>query len=246
MSALSTLARTEARLFVREPASLFWIVAFPPLLLGILGAVPAFRRPSQDLGGLRVVDLYVPVTILLSAIMAGVQTMPAVLAGYREQRVLRRIATTPARPWQLLAAQYVLHAAAVAVGALLVSVLGLLALDVRVPGSAGAYVLVLVLALAACLAAGGVISGLAPSGRAATTVGTVVFLPMMFTAGVWVPVRVMPGLLGDVVGLTPMGAAALALDQAAAGSWPALSHLAVLAGWTAALGAAAARCFRWQ
>lgn len=62
---------SEARLFLREPASLFWIVAFPTLqLLLILGAIPAFREPSDDLAGRRVIDLYVPICILLAVATA--------------------------------------------------------------------------------------------------------------------------------------------------------------------------------
>jgi len=68
----------------------------------------------------------------------------------------------------------------------------------------------------------------------------------MFTAGVWVPVTVLPGLLGDLVALTPNGAAALALDEAAAGRAPDLLHVLVLLAWTFGLGALAARYFRWE
>jgi ABC-2 type transport system permease protein len=82
--------------------------------------------------------------------------------------------------------------------------------------------------------------------RTAAALGTVVFFPLMFTAGVWFPVSGMGGLLRDVVAATPMGAAALALEQAQAGSWPAAGHLLVVAGWAAGLGALAVRCFRWQ
>jgi len=243
--ARSVLA-TEARLFCREPGALFWIVAFPVLLLCVLGAIPSFRDASDDLDGRRVIDLYVPVTVLLSAIMAGVQAMPAVLTAYREQRVLRRIATTPARPWHLLAAQYVLHGGAVVTGSVVALVVGLVVFDVDVPGSPGAYVLVLALALVACLAIGGLIAGVSRTTKVSATIGTIVFLPMMFTAGVWLPVSAMPGLLGDIVSFTPLGAAALGLDEAALGHWPDAQHVVVLVAWTLGLGALAARSFRWE
>jgi ABC-2 type transport system permease protein len=238
--------RSETRLFLREPGALFWIMAFPVLLLVILGCIPSFREPSADLGGQRVVDLYVPITILLAAIMSSIQAMPAVLSAYREQQVLRRIATTPAEPWHLLAAQYVLHGGAVVVGAALVLVVGRVAFDVRIPGSAGAYVLVLALALVALLAAGGLLSGLASTSKTSAALSTVVAFPMMFTAGVWLPVQTMPGTLRDIVEATPLGAAAAALGQAGLGSWPDLVHIIVLLGWTLALGALAARYFRWE
>lgn len=240
------ILRSEARLFLREPGALFWIMAFPVLLLVILGLVPSFREPSAHLDGQRVIDLYVPITILLATIMGSIQSMPAVLSAYREQGILRRVATTPARPSQLLAAQYVLHGGAIVVGGVIVFIVGRLAYDVRVPGVLGAYVLVLALALAASVAVGGVIAGVARTSKMSATLATIVFLPMMFTAGVWVPVPAMPGLLKDIVELTPLGSAALALEQASLGSWPAPMHLTVLVVWALGLGAVAARCFRWQ
>lgn len=241
-----TVLRTETRLFLREPGALFWIMMFPTVLLVILGSIPSFRDPSGDLGGLRVVDLYVPVSILLSAIMASIQAMPGVLTTYREQRVLRRIATTPARPWHLLAAQYVLHGAAVVVSAILVTVVGRVGFDVQLPGSVGSYVLVLLLALLASLAIGGAIGGIAPTARISTTIGTLVFFPMMFTAGLWLPVQTMPDTLRRIVELTPAGAAARGMDQAALGDWPSAQFLIVLVVWTVGIGALAARYFRWE
>lgn len=241
-----TILRTESKLFLREPGAMFWIMAFPTLLVVILGSIPSFRESSKDLDGARVIDLYVPISILLSAIMASIQSMPGVMAGYREQRVLRRVATTPARPIDLLAAQYALHGAAVVVSAILVLLVGRIAFDVKSPGSAGAYVLVLALALAACLAIGGVIGGVAPTARISTAIGTLVFFPMMFTAGLWAPVQTMPHGLRTVVELTPGGAAARGLDQAALGHWPSAQFLLVLVVWTVVAAGAAARYFRWE
>ena len=62
----------------------------------------------------------------------------------------------------------------------------------------------------------------------------------MFCAGVWAPVQAMPDLLRRIVGFTPFGAAAQALNQAAAGDWPSWTHLGVRALWTVLLIAAAA------
>ncbi len=89
---------TEARLFGREPAAMFWILIFPVGLLTILGVIPMFRETDPNLGGLRLIDLYVPVTVLLAMIVAGIQTMPGVLASYRERGILRRLEASPAKP----------------------------------------------------------------------------------------------------------------------------------------------------
>lgn len=241
-----TILRTESKLFLREPGGLFWVVFFPTLLLIILGSIPSFREHSKDLGGARVVDLYVPISILLSAIMASIQVMPGILTTYREQRVLRRIATTPARPSQLLFAQYVLHGAAVVLASILVLLVGRFAFDVKLPGSALSYLLIFVLALLACLAIGGVIAGLSPTAKISTTLGTITFFPMMFTAGLWAPVQTMPHVLRTIVELTPGGSAARGMDQAALGNWPSAHFLLVLVVWIVGMGAIAARYFKWE
>ncbi|MEU9663667.1 ABC transporter permease [Streptomyces chartreusis] len=242
----TAVLRTEARLLAREPGSLFWILAFPPLLLAILGAVPAFREHQDGLGGLRIVDTYVPVTVLVGMIVAGVQSMPVGLTGYREQGILRRMSTTPVRPSALLSAQMLVHALAALLSALLALAVGRLVYDVRLPGQPYGYLLALVLAVLVALALGSVISAVSRTVKIAGAVGTAVFFPMLFSAGVWLPVQAMPDLMADIVGFTPFGAAAQALNAAMAGDWPGWSHLAVMAVWTVALSTAAARWFRWE
>ncbi|MFJ3624058.1 ABC transporter permease [Streptomyces iakyrus] len=238
--------RSEFRLFRREPGSLFWILLFPGLLLGILGSVPSFREAQDGLGGLRTVDVYVPVSVLIALIMAGVQAMPPVLTGYRENGILRRLSTTPVRPASLLAAQMLVNGLAAVASALLTLTVGRLVFDVRLPEQPAGYLLALLLAVLAALSLGAVVSARARTTKIATAIGTAVFFPMMFCAGVWVPVQAMPDLLARIVEYTPFGAAARALDEAAAGSWPGWAHLGVLAAWTAALSVSAARWFRWE
>lgn len=243
---LTAVLRAEARLFLREPGSLFWILGFPAVLLTILGLIPSFREDDEALGGRSVIDLYVPVAVLLSMIMAGLQAMPPVLTGYRERGILRRMSATPVRPSALLAAQIVLHGAASLGSALLVIAVGRTAFGVPLPEQAAGYLLALVLAVVCVLALGATICALSRTAKIATAVGSVVYLLMMFTAGVWVPVQTMPGLLRGIVECTPLGAASQALDQAASGSWPDWTHLAVMVVWTAALGVGSTRLFRWE
>ncbi|MER7516349.1 ABC transporter permease [Streptomyces sp. NPDC126499] len=245
-TALRALLRTETRLMLREPGTLFWVLVFPALLLVILGLVPSFREPSADLGGRRVIDLYVPVSVLLALITAGIQAMPPVLAGYRERGILRRLSTTPVRPGALLGAQLTLHGAGALLSALLVVVTGRLAYGVALPGNVPAYLLALLLATAGGLALGAAVCAVSRTQKVATAVGTAVYFPAMFTAGVWVPVQVMPDTLRRIVEFSPYGAASRALDAAAGGAWPDASALGVTALWAVLLTGVAVRWFRWE
>ncbi len=245
MSASTAVLRTEARLFTRNRGALL-----DPRLPHAVARDPRpdsrFPEPDPDLGGLRVIDLYVPVAILLAMIVAGVQTMPAVLSSYRERGILRRLAVTPASPSHLLTAQIVVHAIAVLASVFLALIVGRAAFGVAFPAQPWGYALAVLVTLAAALSAGGTLAAVAPSVRIAQTLGTIVFFPLMFSAGVWLPVQAMPELLRRIVELTPFGAAAQLLDETAAGDLPNLGGIAVVVGWTVVLTGVAIRWFRWQ
>lgn len=244
-SPTATVLRTELKLFTREPGSIFWIVAFPSLLIVALGFVPDMRNVDDDLGA-PPLSLYVPIGILLSMLLASVSAMPVIMAGYREQLVLRRFATTPAKPRDLLFAQYAIYGGAAVIGGLVAVLVGRLGYDIVLPQRPLVFAGVMLLILMASLAIGGVIAGASRTAKIATTIGTALLFPLMFTAGVWLPVQVMPGLLGDIVALTPLGAGALALDAASSGDWPALKDIAVIIVWAVGLGAFASKFFRWE
>lgn len=246
MSAFTAVLKAELRLFLREPFSLFWIAVFPTILLTILGLIPSFREPDPGLGGRRVIDLYVPVNVLIALIMAGIQVLPPVLSGYRERGILRRMSTTPVRPASLLAAQIVLHFAAALGSALLVVAAGRIVFGVALPGHLPGYLAALLLGALSALALGSAVTAVTPTVKATTVVGSVVFFPMMFFTGVWIPVQTMPDPMRNVVEYSPFGAASQALDQAAEGGWPDLVHLGVIAAWAVVLITVAVRWFRWE
>jgi ABC-2 type transport system permease protein len=240
------LTRTELRLFLREPMVVFFAVFFPTVLVVILGSIPDFRKPNDDLGGGTVIAVYVGVALALSLAMLGLQFVPAVLATYRERGVLRRIATTPVRPVALLAAQLTAGILIAIVSGALVLIVGRLVFDVALPGQFAGFVLAYLLSAVGIFAVGLLIAALAPSGKAANSIGTLLFFPSMFFAGLWTPREVMPEVLQHIGDFTPLGAGERALHDAATGSWPALLPLAVLVAYVVAFGAVAAKTFRWE
>ncbi|MFZ3559937.1 ABC transporter permease [Streptomyces sp. BH055] len=238
--------KAEFTLFRREAGSVLGILLFPVALLVILGSIPSFREVDAGLGGIRLVDAYVPVTVLLGMLAGGIQSMPPIITGYRERGILRRMSTTPVRPAAVLGAQMGIHGVAVLVSVVLCLAVGRLAFDVALPRQLAGYALALVLSVVVSLALGALIASRARTTKVSNAIGSVVFFPAMFCAGVWLPVQAMPDTLARIVELTPFGAAAQALNEAAAGDWPAWSHLGVLALWALVLIRAARRWFRWE
>lgn len=245
-SASTAILISETRLLLREPGIIFWVIAFPTILLVVLGLIPSFREAQGELGGQSVIDLYVPVSILLGMIMASLQALPHSLSSYRERGILRRLRVTPARPAHLLAAQIAVYAAASTVSAVLVLAIGRLAYGVQLPDQIFGYAVAFALALAGVLAMGASLAAIAPTTKATTAISTSVVFPTMFTAGVWIPVQAMPDLLRTIVAFTPMGAGAEALNTAAVGDLPDIVDLAVVVGWSVVFIALAVRFFRWE
>ncbi|MEV6487663.1 ABC transporter permease [Actinoplanes sp. NPDC051633] len=240
------LAKSELVLLRREPMVAAFGLFFPTVLVIILGCIPSFREPTPDLGGLRVIDFYVPITLALILAMIAFQTMPQILATYREKGILRRLATTPARPVMLLGAQVTVMLAVAIASAVLVLVVGRVAFDVALPAHPLVYAVSFLLCAAAVLSIGVFVAAVAPSGKAAGGIGMAVFFPSIFFAGVYTPREVMPDVLQRIGEVTPLGAGQAALQAAGTGHWPSMLSVTVVAAYLAVFGFAAARFFRWE
>ncbi|MEV0609378.1 ABC transporter permease [Polymorphospora rubra] len=246
MSALFRLTATETRLFFREPMSVGFALAFPPVLLVIFGAIPSFREPDADLGGLRIIDLYAPIVVAMGITMFAMTGLPQQFATYREKGILRRMRTTPVKPTVMLGAQLLMCTVLSVVTMLGVLAIGRLAFDVSLPRGIPAYLAAYLLSALAMFTLGLLVASLAPSGKSAGAAGTVLLFPIMFFAGLWLPREAMNDVLRAISDFTPLGAGVQSLQDATAGHWPSPLHLAVMLGWTIVAGGLAARYFRWE
>lgn len=246
MQALRKLTLTELKLFLREPMAVFFALAFPPLLIVILGSVPAFREPSKDIGGLRVIDLYVPIVIALALAMPALSGLPTYLATYRERGILRRLATTPVGAGRMVVAQMALNVAVVVVIGAVVLAIGAAAFGTQLPHNPAGFVIAFVLAASAMFALGMLIAAIASTGRMATAFGMILFYPLNFFAGLWLPREAMPAVLRRIGDFTPLGAGVQSLQDSMTGAWPHPLNLAVMAAVAVVASLAAARWFRWE
>jgi ABC-2 type transport system permease protein len=246
-SALRQLTRSELRLFLRERVGLIWGVGFPVVLLIIFGAIPGFRSPvSPDLPGVSILDAYVPILFAFVLAMLALNVVPPVLAGYREKGILRRLATTPVGPGRVLAAQLIINIAMCLVTLAVLLAVARLAYHVPLPRQAGGFVLALALFIVALFGLGMLIAAVATTGRMANAAGAILFFPLMFFSGLWLPIASMPRVLQHISHATPMGAGVQALTDAWHGTFPHPIQLLTLAAYAIALPLLAARLFRWE
>ena len=165
MKGLAKLTLNEMRLFRRDPVTAFFALAFPTLLLVILGRIPGFAEANPLLGGRRAIDLYVPIMLGFAMGMLGLQSLPLSLATYREKGILRRLAVTPLRPVRLIGAQMQMNLL-MGLGAVATMLaVGRIAFDVSLPKQLVGFVLAFMLMAAALFAIGLTIAAVAPSGK---------------------------------------------------------------------------------
>jgi ABC-2 type transport system permease protein len=245
-SGLRALTVTEARLFWRTPVALFWTILFPLAGLVVTGSIRGTRTPVASFGGATVLETYIPIIIVYTLTMTAVTSMPAVLVGYRERGVLRRLSTTPVPPRDLLGAQVILNMAVQCVMTVILLLVAAVGFGAHLPRQAVGFAIAFVLALAALSGLGLLIAAVTWTARAATVVGGTVYTVLMFFSGLWWPRATMPGTMRHISDLTPSGAIVQALQDAAAGHWPRPLHLAVMAGYAVICGVLAARLFRWE
>lgn len=220
-------------------------IGFPVAALIVLGLIPAANKPVAGLGGISVVQTYLPIIIIFTLVMTAVNFLPATLAGYRERGVLRRMFTTPIRPRTLLAAQLLVNLAAEVATVALVVILAVAAFGATI-GQPPGFAIAFVATTAAASAVGLLVAAACSTGKAANAVGAVLFFVLMFFAGLWIPRATMPAALRDISDFTPVGAGGQAIQSAAAGSWAPWWYFAVLAGYIVVCGALAVRLFRWE
>jgi len=243
---LGALVRNEMRLALREPAFILFGVGLPIVLVVILGCVPSFREANPDLDGARTIDVYLPIAIIMTMALLGLNLTSWALANYREKGVLKRLSTTPVNPASLLAAQGAVMATTAVIVAVLLHVVGAVAFGVPSPEQAVGYVLTFLLSVATLISMGLLIAAVAPSGGVANGIGVGLFYPLMFLAGLWAPREVLPNVLVKIGDATPLAAAVGAMQDSMEGSWPSLAHVGVLLAYTVVCGFGAARLFRWS
>ncbi|MBD0674748.1 ABC transporter permease [Kitasatospora sp. NPDC091335] len=242
---MNRLTAVEFKLFLRDPAAYFWTLLFPVALVVIIGSIPSSREINPDLGQ-RSIDYFTPVLVVLAFALTGLFITPTYLVGYREKGILRRLSTTPVGPARVLIAQLVVQATVSTATTILVLATSRLLWDVKLPEKPAAFALAFFLSVAAVLCIGLFLASVMKTTKAATGAGSMLFFPLMFFAGLYVPRQQMPEAVNKIGDYTPLGASVQAFGDVAKGHMPGATPLLVLAAYCLVFGVLAARLFRWE
>lgn len=193
----------ELKLFFRDPAAAFFTLALPVLLLVLNGA--GGNEPDPRFGGAGALDVLVPGYIALVIATLGLMQLPAVLAGYRERGVLRRLEATPVRPGVILVAQLFVQGLVATVGLVVLVALGLAVFDLNAPQAPWLVLAAYVIAVMGFSAFGFVLAAVLPTARSTSAIAAALYFPMIFLSGATWPREALPAWavrVGDVLPLT--------------------------------------------
>jgi ABC-2 type transport system permease protein len=227
--------------FVRRKTAVFFTFFFPVLLIVIFGALVG-TRPA---GGLfaREPSYYIPGYLAVVVVFTPLSRVGSTIARHRDGNRFEKLATTPLRRWEWLAAHTLVNVAIIGfAGALLFGlVLAVTGASVVVGANLLVLVPLVVVGVALFCGLGSIIGRIADSQDGVIAASNSVALPVWVLSETFVPPSMLPAWFRPVTALSPLTYFSRGVRAAAAGDavTTPLVVLVVLAAGIFAVGAVA-------
>jgi ABC-2 type transport system permease protein len=222
-------------------------------VLGVvnLGGRPPIVVPEAktiQTENLNFISYFVPSMLGLSVMQVGIFAAIPLVAD-REKLILKRLAATPLRRWQLVGSNVLMRLLIALVQAIIIVGVGVMAFGVHITGSLPLVAGFVALGSMAFLALGYVVASFASTEDSANGMTSVIQFPMMFLSGTFFPIDQMPDVLRTIARIIPLTYLSDALRQVMVGGAafaPLWLCAVILVGWLVACFGVAAVKFRWQ
>ena len=237
----------ELRLNLREPMMVFWSFAFPALWVSLFGLIFSEPMPGFEYEGLNYANFLLPGGIGLIIIASAFIGMSTTLTTYRETGVLKRLRVTPLRTSTLALSFALSQSIFIALGIVVLFVVGKIFFDVQVLGSWAALVGITVFGMFTFLALGSAIGSLTRSPRAANLISMLIYMPMLFLSDMFLPISMFPSGLQPICRALPLTPLNILLRDIVYGvpldePW----QLGIMAGWLVFGTVITVKFFRWE
>ena len=222
-------------------------------VLGVvnLGGRPPLVVPDAQTfqtENLNAISYFVPSMLGLSVMQVGIfAAIP--LVGDREKLILKRLAATPLRRWQLVGSNVLMRLLIALAQAVIIVAVGTVFFGVQVTGSLLLIAGFVMLGAVTFLSLGYLVASFAKTEDAANGMTSMIQFPMMFLSGAFFQIDQMPQFLQIVARVIPLTYLADALRQVMVGGAafaPLWTCFLVLSAWLVVCFAIASRKFRWQ
>ncbi|MBD5654269.1 MAG: ABC transporter permease [Candidatus Eremiobacteraeota bacterium] len=239
------VAQTRANFtwyFFRDTEMVFWSLAIPIFFLFVFSFALGGSSTRQTSAFL------VPGLIGAQVLSSGFWGVGAMLATFREKKVLRRVYLTPLPSWVFFASLVTYRMSLLAFQALLLALVGSFVFHVHVVGNPLAIAVILVLGAFTFVSLGTVIGAVVRSTESANNIASVLTVPLAFLSDAYIPIDRFPAQIAGVLRALPStqfidafrGIAMYGDSLAHYGAW-----IGILCLWAIVGTAVSARYFRW-
>jgi ABC-2 type transport system permease protein len=242
--AVRSVSWIELKLFLREPVTVIFTLALPPLVLFVLAQVFGNTPDPSVYAGVGPITFYTPAYIALVVASLGLIGLPVHLASYRERGVLRRLRAARLPVRVLLASQLFVMLVGAVAGAAVLLAMARVRYDVTWPQSWPGVLFALVLGVVAFGAVGVLIGVAVRTARAAQGIGVLLWFLMMMVSGSGPPPEVLGGALRAVATALPLKHLVVAVQDPWLGRGVNWAETAVLVAIVAVAGALAVPALR--
>lgn len=202
----------ELRVMMREPMVIIGLLGIPILFMIVIAGVFG-NTPDPDFGGVAPDDYYIASYLGVALASLGLVALPVHIATNRELGVTRRFRASGLSSGQLVAAQFVIGIVLGLVSTGLLLAIGSLLYDMGLPQSWFGVIGWYLGGLLCFIAIGGALGALAPTGRAATAIGNMLFMPAFLLGGGGPPRGVMTETMQSVTDVIPLSHITAGLRQ---------------------------------
>lgn len=193
-------------------------------------------------------DYLLPGFVGMGVMMYAITGLASTIALYRQQKIFKRLLTTPLRVRTFFTAQITAHLLLSLLQSAIILAAGVFLFDAHIYGNVLWMFPLVLLANIIFLNLGFIVGAVAGTVPAADGLASSISIPMMFFSGVFFPTETLPGVLKDIVQylpLTPLLDALRGVAIEAEPFWAYPWELGILGVWIVVTSAVALKVFRF-
>lgn len=181
----------ELTMFRRNFVTAFFLLIFPTMMLLIFGSIYG-NEPVEIYGGAGSIDMFIPSYSGIVIAVTGVMNIPLTICEYREKMIFKRYKATPTDPGYVIFSQLIINSLMTIFGMCLLIAVGKVIYDVKITENILPCLFIFITAMFCIFSIGFFIGGIAPNMKAANSIASLLFFPMLFLSGASVPYEILP------------------------------------------------------
>ena len=235
-NAFKALFSTELKLIIRDGNIIIFGIIIPVAVMFVIGLLVSKEELTASYAGVAGI----------AVLATGFMGIPATLAQYRHDGILRQFKATPLNPFMLLVVDTILEVVFVLISCALVSCAAYFVFHVHVV-SPVRFIFIYLFNIFVIYSMGNFIGALVPDIQTCNSVSTLLYFPSLILSGTTIPFAMLPRALRITAEIFPMTHANLLLADAALGiTGPYdIIRFSVLAAVAVICYAVSVKVFRW-